>query len=695
MEKNYFNLCSSCRLLLFTIALVVGFLPAMAQEPYEQNFNSVSSLPEGWAVDGTASAYMVSDDRDVSNKGKSLFCYLENTSSVVITPRVAGIVVCKVRPYAQKTASGSVTVYEYTKNGEEWVRGNEITSASKSWNKVTAQWESITIDCGTGKYLGFLLNKACLDNFIAAGGLADGGEQGGGEVTPTEVKKLQLTAFERVSDYEIVADENNEFTASFSVRVKNTGNVELPAADVSVSITDADGQVFGTATATEPLAVEAEATIAITIKANAGEGGYVPFYAKENVSNTFFLNDMGNKQAVNTHITAYYATFGILGADDFRMEAGETISFGYVNQPFSQHITLKNEGTAPLKVSSITLPEGYSVAETTFDVAAASQKVVDITLTPEAGKYGQKKGNVVITHDLGTFTFAVEGTTIDPSANFIDFEDQKIPEKWTVGEKWTIESRSGNYYLQQNDMNGTTTVVTQKVSVAEGAAMSFMARKAFAYSAAALSIYYSADGESWTLAQTYEGLTTGFEVYTLSGIPAGNYFLKIEAQYVHLDNIVLFPDVEEVPKMAVFDADSKLLAAAAEYDFGSVDTDATTTYTINNVGTGTLVATVSVSEGFTVDVASVELAAGQSKTITVTMTAQPYGQKQGTLTIQAEGQTDVVVTLKGESLDPTTGIVLPVVSAGNGVFFNLQGQRVGQLRCGSLYVHNGKKILKR
>lgn len=684
-------------MLLLLSALVACVLPASAQDPYEQNFNSVSSLPEGWAVDGSASYYIVGDDRDVSNKGKSLFCWDSNTSSVAISPRVAGIVVCKVRPYTQKNASGSVTVYEYTKNGEEWVRGNEITSASKSWNKVTAQWETITIDCGTGKYLGFLLNKACLDNFIAAGGLADGGGQGGGEVTPTEVKKLQLTAFERVSDYEIAADEHNEFTASFSVRVKNTGNVELPAADVSVSITDADGQVFGTATATEPLAVEAEATIAITIKANAGQGGYVPFYAKENVSNTFFLNDMGNKQAVNTHITAYYATFGILGADDFRMEAGETISFGYVNQPFSQHITLKNEGTAPLKVSSITLPEGYSVAETTFDVAAASQKVIDITLTPEAGKYGQKKGNVVITHDLGTFTFAVEGTTIDPSANFIDFEDQKMPEKWTVGEKWTIESRSGsgNYYLQQNDMNGATSVVTQKLSVAEGSVMSFMARKAFAYNDATLSIYYSADAQSWTHAQSYTALTTAFEVYTLSGIPAGNYYLKFEAQYVALDNMILFPEEEEEPKMAVFDADNKLLAAAAEYDFGTVEADATTTYTINNVGTGTLVATVSVSEGFTVDVASVELAAGQSKTITVTMTAKPYGQKQGTLTIQAEGQTDVVVTLKGESSDPSVGISATTLSPRSGMFHNLQGQRVGQLRRGSLYIHNGKKILKR
>lgn len=682
-------------MLLLLSALVACVLPASAQDPYEQNFNSVSSLPEGWAVDGSASYYIVGDDRDVNNKGKSLFCYLENTSSVVITPRVAGVVVGKVRPYAQKNASGSVTVYEYTKNGEEWVRGNEITSASKSWNKVTAQWESITIDCGTGKYLGFLLNKACLDNFIAAGGLAEGGGQGGGEVTPTEVKKLQLTAFERVSDYEIAADENNEFTASFSVRVKNTGNVELPAADVSVSITDADGQVFGTATATEPLAVEAEATIAITIKANAGEGGYVPFYAKENVSNTFFLNGMGNKQAVNTHITAYYATFGILGADDFRMEEGETISFGYVNQPFSQHITLKNEGTAPLKVSSITLPEGYSVAETTFDVAAASQKVIDITLTPEAGKYGQKKGNVVITHDLGTFTFVVEGTTIDPSANFIDFEDQMIPEKWTVGEKWTIEDRSGNYYLQQNDMNGATSVVTQKLSVAEGSAMSFMARRAFAYNDATLSIYYSADAQSWTHAQSYTALTTAFEVYTLSGIPAGNYYLKFEAQYVALDNMILFPEEEEEPKMAVFDADNKLLAAAAEHDFGTVEADATTTYTINNVGTGTLVATVSVSEGFTVDVASVELAAGQSKTITVTMTAQPYGQKQGTLTIQAEGQTDVVVSLKGESSDPSVGISATTLSPRSGMFFNLQGQRIGQPLRGSLYIHNGKKILKR
>jgi hypothetical protein len=41
------------------------------------------------------------------------------------------------------------------------------------------------------------------------------------------------------------------------------------------------------------------------------------------------------------------------------------------------------------------------------------------------------------------------------------------------------------------------------------------------------------------------------------------------------------------------------------------------------------------------------------------------------------------------------GISATTLSPRSGMFHNLQGQRVGQLRRGSLYIHNGKKILKR
>ena len=57
-------------------------------------------------------------------------------------------------------------------------------------------------------------------------------------VTVADTRILNITAFTRTSDAEVVADENNEFTATFNVTVQNTGTATLDANEVSVTLTD-------------------------------------------------------------------------------------------------------------------------------------------------------------------------------------------------------------------------------------------------------------------------------------------------------------------------------------------------------------------------------------------------------------------------------------------------------------------------
>ena len=63
--------------------------------------------------------------------------------------------------------------------------------------------------------------------------------------TSAHNRTLEITGFARTSDETVDADANNEFTSTFNVTVKNNGTLAQDAENVSVSITDADGNVIG------------------------------------------------------------------------------------------------------------------------------------------------------------------------------------------------------------------------------------------------------------------------------------------------------------------------------------------------------------------------------------------------------------------------------------------------------------------
>ena len=68
-------------------------------------------------------------------------------------------------------------------------------------------------------------------------------------ITLAHVPALTINSFTRISDANVVADENNEFTAEFTVNVTNSGTTDLNADQVSVTLTDGTN-AYENATAT-------------------------------------------------------------------------------------------------------------------------------------------------------------------------------------------------------------------------------------------------------------------------------------------------------------------------------------------------------------------------------------------------------------------------------------------------------------
>ena len=661
--QNYYTvstmsiLTTKSRLLLVTLATLFISTMSVVADTYEEDFSSVTgtsnyngtvtALPEGWGYIGDLSAFSFETEKYKSQK--VAISITTNTENYLVTPKVQGNVHFWVRNYT-KSYQASINVYACTEENGVFTLGDIITSKTLSKSSSTPSWEKISFNVANASRLAILLSKGCLDDFYAYELITD--DSGNPDNPPVVIEKKELTmlSFERTCDYELTANEENKFTATFNVGVKNTGDTKLEADEVSVSITNADGTVvYTTATATAALEVDDSTTIPVTVTADAGDGGYLSFYAKENISNTYCKNNYGNNAYVNVHITAFKPAFAINGPDGTKLWADDTIDFGTVNTTATKTITIKNDGTAPLAVSSISVPDGFKVEESAFSVEAGSQKVITLTLTPTEGHYGKKQGEATITHALGTFSFKLQGTTVDPSVYFVNFENGALPESWTVGQNWTVTTQSGNHYAQQSSNVEATAIITQKLVVSAGESMSIQAKRAYSYTEATLTVSYSTNKAEWTKIEDF-ALTSAFTDYTLSGIPAGTVYLMFEGQYVAIDNLIGFHESTDAPKLGVFDAEGKAISNNAVLDFGLQTADAATTFTVKNVGTGSLYVQLNATEGFTLDKSEVTLAAGAQETVTLTMSAEPYGEKSGTLSILSEVE-ELSIVLQGTTRD--------------------------------------------
>lgn len=486
------------------------------------------------------------------------------TTDLLVTPKVKGNVSIYVCKYGYE-ATG-IKFYKVTKNGDNYVKGDEITPLAtpeikyNTWNKVELPEQT------EETYIGIWASNVYIDDFSAD--QADVVKMPGMTISEVVYKGSSTP----------LCNENGKFPMNFTVTIDNTGDLELTPGMENYSLSVINGSKADAVMYTFPvnvsLAVGASTSVEITGEV---DGNAYPNYNKYAVRENF-----SNSSVYGAWVTPVpYKPILEVRGENGKMSSGEAIAYGKINQNTTKKFQLKNAGGAPLENFTVTLPEGFR-SNLTGSMTLAANEEKELEITADATTPGTYSGNVVVAGTgIENFNIAVSATVLDPSKFYVTFEDQKIPAGSYIEQNWEIEQRdytsSDNVYLLKNNRtNSDDKFVTPLLKVAEGEALIFDACRAGTYTYGEgyyLNVYYSTDRQNWTLARkitaeemsgekanynyNFGKLTT----FTVDNIPAGNYYIGFGAGYTCIDNIYGFEPVEvnhdvlfknaEMPKQAM------------------------------------------------------------------------------------------------------------------------------------------------
>lgn len=234
------------------------------------------------------------------------------------------------------------------------------------------------------------------------------------------------------------------------------------------------------------------------------------------------------------------------------------ITFGKTNTADTQTFYVYNWGTAPLTVKSISVPEGFTVTPTEFNVAAfdennlsASSQAVTITFsTTTPGEYS---GDMVITYVDGlgndqTFVLAVSGTKLDPTKWYATFDDGNNNSVWPAGSVYNGLSltNGGTYSVANYYAYGNGMFVTPKMTVAAGDKITFDAKlysSSSYYADGSVTVYVASTRdevmnaeEGTTRTQVFKvsgedtenPITTDFQTFEVTFADAGEYYIGFD-----------------------------------------------------------------------------------------------------------------------------------------------------------------------
>ncbi len=242
-----------------------------------------------------------------------------------------------------------------------------------------------------------------------------------------------------------------------------------------------------------------------------------------------------------------------------------TINFGKINETgLTQNFDIYNWGAAPLKIKSVTLPEGFSavypseegepVAAGAVDIPAKSRQPIDVILS--ATTAGNYSGNLAITFvnnegQDSVFTLPVQAVMLDPSKWYASFDDGTTTGVYPAGsvrQRNISLSNCGTYQTPDMAIYSSSTsdniFITPKLHVAEAGEILSFDSKSYSSSwySPKLNIYYAATREALgieeqrTLVGTFDSnsedvatkLNDEFQTYTVALPEAGDFYIGFE-----------------------------------------------------------------------------------------------------------------------------------------------------------------------
>lgn len=555
-------------------------------------YETFSSKPAGWTADGT---WYYNE----TNGAYTTAWYIDSgTLTRLKTPMLKVAAgekfIIEAKGYSTSNTSYQHMVLQYSADGTNWTTfsddfGTTISEDPTNWKSFTATLPN-EVEAGN-YYIAVLASQTNIRMFY-------GGEEVAGA-------NFAINTDGSAQDFGSV---KFGATAQKSYTVTNSGN-----ADLLVTLTAEDGF---TATGNAMLFTNTKGWSEVKVHAWNGEGNLTewpgvnaPYYGKNN-----------NNEDQYAIIVPAGAT-GIVINNGNDQQSNDITDFNKEGYYLSGDLYDSNKYWAG----------SWGDHPTLLNVAAGESE--QFTVTMNTATSGEKSGNVVLTFDAlnaTSFTIPCTGNVKDENYLYVDFADGK-PEGWTSGEDWAFTSG----YAAQTSTTTASALITTPLTVAENETMTFKVKKN-ANGTKSLKVRYSADGgANWSDYTDYgSDYGSSLEQKELKGIPAGTVIVEFLANNIIIDDIEGFTKTT-APALALTEAGVAVVNGEIN-NLGNLNSDKEVIYTLKNIGNATLNATIT-GQGITATPDNVDIAAGETANITVTMTyAEPYGEKNGSMTISSE-----------------------------------------------------------
>lgn len=563
----------------------------------------------------------------------------KNVNDLLVTPQVKGSISFYVKN--SSTSKGKLNLYECTLTGSKFTKGTAISFESIA---IDDTWQQVTLTCDEYTYIGIRLDNICIDEFKAE------------NANFPEIKAMEIMTGTTKLSSDILMNESGKVMLTAKITFKNTGNVTLNPGDQGYSFTFVNSSNKAlvsedTPSCTPDFPLSPGATSEeIVIEQEYTKAERIPIRIRENLTNTY-------KHITWVDIIPYIAKLNLRYNNS---TINKPIDFEVFRESRSLPITLKNTGAAPLNITSVDLPEGYGLTTIKqFPYTISAQQTIEETITL-SGSAGVKEGEIKFNFTgEGDNTIAVKGAIVAADAWWENFENG-IPDSWILpsGTSWSSGSHPNSTTINkkciENGNQNFTSIITPKITFAENEKLIFFAARKGTNSG--MEVYYSPDRINWTLAKaitvanedkTCEFATTNkeFKAFTITTIPAGDFYLDLRAGYVYLDN--LFGGKLATPEHDFYIANFKADA------IGMVNNTASAAITVKNMANKTEAANsysvILYEDGKEVAKADgVELAAYASHDYVLSYTPHSTGVHKLAVEIKISGLEDTVKSSESE-----------------------------------------------
>lgn len=468
-------------------------------------------------------------------------------NDLLVTPAITG----KASIWVKKTSSWSsstIKFYAVTLENGKYKMGDQITVDVP---ELSTDWVQINLPEQNNQYIGIRAENLYIDDFAA-------------DNADIELQKsLLVSKVSYKGKDKVDCDANGKFPVEYEVTITNNGDLDLTEGTEGYSLSVRNYSKNKAVVFTQPLkgnlAVGASTTVTVSGTANCNT------YPDRNRYDVY--EDLTNTSKAGAWIEPVpYKPVLTMRNDDGKIDNGnETFAWGMVNASTDKTFKISNDGAAPLNITKVVVPDGFTTS-LAAPLTIAAHETKDFTVTMTAEKPGIYSGEFKVSGEgVDDFSFNVSGTVLDPAKYYANFNDNQIPAGAYAEDGWSVAQRdvasSDNPYLLSNgSQDKDNKFLTPLLKVAEGEKMSVDVARTNYYTGGEgvyLNVYYSADRTNWTLARkitanelsedravNYTYYYSKLKTFVIDNIPAGNYYIGFGAGYTSIDNIYGFEKVD-------------------------------------------------------------------------------------------------------------------------------------------------------